>query len=306
MIGCRQFARKCNGKHESLRHCVHDHVRRLLSTDSVAFGTMAERPNAPVLKTGVGVSPPGVQIPLVPPSSLVGTLSARLSHEIPSSWRGARVAEWGALLRRCPGQPDRGFKSLPLRHFFLRTAALTLSAVAIAVVTPLKPDVAAAATCTQYHTAKPNDSWSRLAARFGLSQRQLLELNNARSSSAIYVGDRLCVSTQPIIKVPSETFTRREVVAIIREVWPDELEETALFVAKRESNYQPAVVGGTSNCCYGLFQMYWSVHRSWLSRMGITEPSQLLNPRTNAEAALALYQRNGDSWRPWWTSSWRP
>jgi len=281
-------------------------ARRMQSTDSVTFGTMAERPNAPVLKTGVGVSPPGVQIPLVPPSSSVGTLSTRLSREILSSWRGARVAEWGALLRRCPGQPDRGFKSLPLRHFFLRTVVLVLSAVAIAVFVPIHTAAASAVTCTQYHNAKPNDSWSRLAARFGIGQRQLLNINNARSSTAIYVGDRVCVSTQPIVKEPSETFTRREVIAIIREVWPDELEENALFIAKRESNYKPTVIGGQGDCCYGLFQMYWSVHRSWLSGMGITTPSQLLNPRLNAEAALVLYQRNSDSWRPWWTSSWRP
>jgi LysM repeat protein len=184
--------------------------------------------------------------------------------------------------------------------------ALALSAAAIAVFTPLTTAVASAEACTQYHNAKPNDSWSRIAARFGIGQRQLLQINNAQSSTALYVGDRVCVSTQPKITIPSETFTRREVIAIIREVWPDKHEENALFVAKRESNYTPSVIGGTSNCCYGLFQMYWSVHRSWLSRMGITEPSQLLDPRTNAEAALALFRRNGGSWRPWWTSSWRP
>jgi hypothetical protein len=95
-------------------------------------------------------------------------------------------------------------------------------------------------------------------------------------------------------------------VAIIREVWPDEHEENALLVARRESQFVPTAIGGTRNCCYGLFQMYWSVHRSWLAKSGITEPSQLLDPRTNAEAALALFRRNGNSWRPWWTSSWRP
>ena len=104
----------------------------------------------------------------------------------------------------------------------------------------------------------------------------------------------------------SETFTRKQSRVIIREVWPDDLEETALFVAKRESNFVHSVVGGQNGCCLGLFQIYWSVHRAWLADTGVTSAEQLLNPRTNAEAALALYRRNGNSWRPWWTSSWRP
>jgi hypothetical protein len=66
------------------------------------------------------------------------------------------------------------------------------------------------------------------------------------------------------------------------------------------------VIGGKGDCCYGLFQMYWSVHRAWLADKGVTSASQLLDPRVNAEAALTLYRRNGNSWRPWWTSSWRP
>ena len=160
--------------------------------------------------------------------------------------------------------------------------------------------------------AKPNDSWSLLAARFKLPLRELLAMNSASTRTAIFIGYTICVSQKPIVTQqptvtkPRETYTRREVVAIIREVWPDDHEENALLVERRESRYVPTAIGGTRNCCYGLFQMYWSVHRSWLAKLGITEPSQLLDPRTNAEAALALFRRNGNSWRPWWTSSWRP
>jgi LysM repeat protein len=190
--------------------------------------------------------------------------------------------------------------------------AITLAfAFAIASV-PFSGSPASAAACTRQHSAKPNDSWSRLAARFKLSLRELLAMNSASTRTAIFIGDTICVSQQPIVTQqptvtkPTETYTRRQVVAIIREVWPDEHEENALLVARRESRYVPAAIGGTRNCCYGLFQIYWSVHRSWLAKSGITEPSQLLDPRTNAEAALALFRRNGNSWRPWWTSSWRP
>ncbi len=224
------------------------------------------------------------------------------------------MAEWGALLRRCPGQPDRGFKSLPLRHVnrswrpSVRTRVSSIL-LAIAVAVPamsLTSSPVFAASCTRYHTAKPNDSWSRIAARFNVSLDALLKMNSATADSALFIGDSLCVSTQPVLTPPTQTYSRRQVVAIIREVWPDELEETALFVARRESNLVPSVVGGKNNCCLGLFQMYWSVHQSWLTKSGVTEPSQLLDPRVNTQAALALYRRNGNSWRPWWTSSWRP
>jgi len=134
----------------------------------------------------------------------------------------------------------------------------------------------------------------------------LLALNASTTTTPIFVGDQICISNQPVITSPTERYTRKQVIAIIREVWPDDLEETAIFVARRESKLMPSVVGGRSNCCLGLFQIYWSVHKSWLAGAGITEPYQLLDPRTNAEAAMKLYRRNGSSWRPWWTSSWRP
>ena len=201
--------------------------------------------------------------------------------------------------------------------FWRKQVAATVVAITLAISFAIAPvsisgSPASAAACTRQHSAKPNDSWSRLAARFKLSLRELLAMNSASTRTAIFIGDTICVSQQPIVTQqptvtkPTETYTRRQVVAIIREVWPDEHEENALLVARRESRYVPTAIGGTRNCCYGLFQMYWSVHRSWLAKSGITEPSQLLDPRINAEAALALFRRNGNSWRPWWTSSWRP
>jgi len=174
------------------------------------------------------------------------------------------------------------------------------------VLAPLGESEVFASACTRTHTATPNDSWSRISARFDISLRILLSLNGATTDTALFIGDRVCISNQPVITPPTERLNRKQVIAVIREVWPDDLEETALFVAKRESNYVHTVVGGKNDCCIGLFQMYWSVHQSWLTKSGITEPSQLLDAPTNAEAALALYRRNGNSWRPWWTSSWRP
>ena len=233
------------------------------------------------------------------------TLRSRLGNEMSNYsflnfWRGARAAEWGALLRRCPGKPDRGFKSLPLRQLFFAVVCVAVSSLVFL------PTQASAASCTVFHQARSNDSWSRIAARYDMSLKRLLALNGAKTSTMILVGKQICTSDQPVIVIPDTTYKRKDVVAIIREVWPDEHEENALFVAQRESNMKPNVVGGTNDCCIGLFQIFYSVHRSWLSNAGVTEPAQLLDPRVNAQAALALFKRNGNSWKPWWTKSWRP
>ena len=139
-----------------------------------------------------------------------------------------------------------------------------------------------------------------------MSLKALLNLNGAKTSTLILVGKQICTSNQPIVVIPATQYKRKEVVSIIREIWPDEHEENALFVANRESNLNPNVVGGVNDCCIGLFQIYYSVHRSWLTNSGVTERAQLLDPRVNTQAALALFKRNGNSWKPWWTKSWRP
>lgn len=84
------------------------------------------------------------------------------------------------------------------------------------------------------------------------------------------------------------------VEAIIRDVWPDDLEDWAVRIATRESRLVPTV---RNYCCYGLFQIYYSVHRGWLSNYGVNSPSDLYDPRVNATVALALYQQTGPS--PW-------
>ena len=94
---------------------------------------------------------------------------------------------------------------------------------------------------------------------------------------------------------PSSSASADEVQAIIRAVWPDELEERALEIARRESKY---LATARNNCCYGVFQIYWSVHRSWLGGLGVTSPEQLYDPTINARAALTLYERAG-GWGPW-------
>ncbi len=78
-------------------------------------------------------------------------------------------------------------------------------------------------------------------------------------------------------------------------MWPDDIEDRALEIARRESNYQSNV---NNWCCYGLFQIHWSAHRSWLATIGVTSAAQLYDPMVNASAAYALYQRAG-GFGPW-------
>lgn len=101
--------------------------------------------------------------------------------------------------------------------------------------------------------------------------------------------------TQPPAARPPSSYSRDEVIAIIREVWPDNLEQRAIDIAWRESNWIPTA---HNYCCHGLFQIYFNVHRSWLGWFGVTSPEGLYNPRINAMAAYYLYTRAG-GWGPW-------
>jgi hypothetical protein len=99
----------------------------------------------------------------------------------------------------------------------------------------------------------------------------------------------------PPSTAPKRNWGQSEVVQLIRDVWPDELEEHALFVAHRESSFVPTAYNGW--CCYGLFQIYFNANKAFLATVGVTAPEQLLDPFVNTRAAYALYQRSG--WAPW-------
>jgi hypothetical protein len=84
--------------------------------------------------------------------------------------------------------------------------------------------------------------------------------------------------------------------SIIREVWPDNLEDEAVRIAKRESGPH-LKVDAANACCYGIFQIHFRAHRAWLADFGVAKPSDLFDPRVNATVALALYNEVG--WSPW-------
>lgn len=96
------------------------------------------------------------------------------------------------------------------------------------------------------------------------------------------------------VTAPPNTYTREQIEAIIRQVWPDDLEDRALAIAQRESHLIPT---SHNYCCYGLFAIYYEAGKRLLNSIGITSPQQLFDPMTNTRAALAIYQVAG--WDPW-------
>ena len=111
-------------------------------------------------------------------------------------------------------------------------------------------------------------------------------------------GDRPAATDPPTTEAPDTTQplppppSGGEVEAMIREIWPDDLEEQALRIAWRESNYRADVTSG-SGCCIGIFQMHWEAHRSWMSDLGITSatssstPAPTSRPPTSSTSATA-------------------
>ena len=156
---------------------------------------------------------------------------------------------------------------------------------------------AQASNCAASYTVKSGDSWWRIAEKNNTNLRKVLTLNNAKKTTKLLVGNTVCVPAPAQVAPPAQKYTRGQVIQIIRDAWPDELEERALAIAQRESKLQPQVVS-RSGCCYGLFQIYYRWHKDWLPNVGVNSAQELLNPRLNAIAAYRMYQRN-NGWGPW-------
>ena len=197
-------------------------------------------------------------------------------------------------------------------------------------------EVAAAAApdvCPNVYEPVAGDYWLRIADAGGVSLDALLETNNATTDTPIYPGSDVCLpagatpptpateppttpvpttaapttaattvpaTTQPATTAPRNTTpppSGGAVEQMIRDIWPDDLEDEALRIAWRESNYKANVTSRTG-CCHGIFQLHWEAHRGWMDDFGVTSVDQLFDARTNIELAYALYQRNG-GWGPW-------
>ena len=185
--------------------------------------------------------------------------------------------------------------------------------------------------CGLDYVVQPGDSWYGIASRAGVKAGPLAAVNGKTLSSPLRVGQTICLpegarrppatttTTRPpqqsgssmqtsandmrqVPYEPARLYSRDEVERIVRSVWPDHLENDALYVVQRESRFNP---GSRSRCCIGIFQINWGSHKRWLANYGVTNPTQLLDPEVNARMALVTWERSG-SWRPWCTSSWCP
>jgi hypothetical protein len=172
--------------------------------------------------------------------------------------------------------------------------ALSLSIVAVTL--SVSAGNVSATNCANTYTARRGDSWWSIAVKSNITLKRILTINNATMSTIILIGDEVCVpAAEPVpVAIVAAKFTPTEVEQIIRDAWPDDLEDRAIAIARRESNLAPRAA---NFCCYGLFQIYYRWHKSWLTSIGITRARQLLDPKLNALAAYKLYQRNG--WGPW-------
>lgn len=218
------------------------------------------------------------------------------------------------------------------------TAAPETSATAPAATAAGISDAAAvtqAATrvepeCALTYEAAVGDSWYRIADGAGITPADLLAANLAQLGTPIFPGDEICLppgavmpppptttaaptttptttvaSAPPSTTAPTTTAapattaplaTTDQVQQLIREIWPDELEERALQIAWRESGYRANAYNGW--CCYGVFQIYYTAHASWLDDFGVYKASDLFDARKNITAAYEIYQRAG-GWGPW-------
>ena len=152
------------------------------------------------------------------------------------------------------------------------------------------------AACNPTYVVKRGDSWWRIAEKSNVTLAALLRVNKAKQSTMLKPKQAVCIPNST--PVPAMNFTDAQIIQIIRDVWPDELEERAIQIARRESKLNPRAIGIPSDCCYGLFQIYYRWHKGWLPKIGVTSARQLLDPTINATAALEIYRRN-NGWGPW-------
>jgi len=199
----------------------------------------------------------------------------------------------------------------PVRALRTTRAAVTLALVAGLLAAP-PADVGAAPACPVAYVVKRGDSpWkvaekTRPAGKTILAASKLIQSLNPKQS-AWQIGRTICLPagfgsgapapSTPTTTVPAASMTRAQIIQLIRDTFPDDVEAVALYVAQRESNYRARTY---NSCCYGIFQIH-RLHVPSLASVGVKSTADLLNPVLNIKAAHRIWSRNGKSWGPWCT-----
>lgn len=200
-------------------------------------------------------------------------------------------------IRTRPACPDRrGPSRRPLDGRKLFVAAASLAVLLMPAHSVAQPDVPVESQLSQGVGAVHVP----LAGSTGTLTTQILQSIRHWQEAPRIVVDTITESAtasapavrqnQPVLTAP----VALSVEEIIRDVWPDQLEDRAVRIAWRESRFVPTA---RNACCFGIFQVFFSVHRRWLADFGVYQPSDLYDPRVNATVALALYEAAG--WSPW-------
>lgn len=215
-----------------------------------------------------------------------------------------RPAKALSVLKRTVGSnPTLSAMSLPRR---LLVVAMITGALVFSAPSPAGAKVATG--CVKTYTVKRNDSWSKIADKVHVTMQLLLKVNKASAKTMILIGDVICLPRAAVTETgtptpsyglklnpPAKRYTQSQAAVIIKEVFPDELEQRAIAIAKRETHLNSAAY---TWCCVGLFQMKWESHKKWLMAMGIGSAQELLDPYVASRAALQLYRRS-NGWSPW-------
>ncbi len=177
---------------------------------------------------------------------------------------------------------------LPANAVAVKTASSTATTVAKTTSTTKKKSTATTTTVkVTASTAKPTP------AKAPATTVKTATTTTAKTTT-VKTTTTTTVAPTTTVGPPKNTYTRAQTEQIIRDVWPDDVEDKAVSIATRESNLIPTV---RNACCFGLFQIYFIANKATLVAAGITSQAMLYDPRVNATAAYLLYLRSG--WSPW-------
>jgi hypothetical protein len=176
----------------------------------------------------------------------------------------------------------------------LKAAALKAAAAKKAAEAKVLADKVAAKKAAEAKVVADKAAAANAAAVKAAAAKKAADAKRAAEVAAFVAAVAANQATSTTEAPMRKSWTKAQVEQVIRDVWPDDLEDHAIAIARRESNLIPTAHNW---CCYGLFAIYFQVGKRFLNSIGVTSAAQLSDPVTNARAAYAMYRASG--WKPW-------